>query len=183
MQWENDLSRYGVVAQLLHWAVVVLVVAQFVLASIAEDLALGSAKIGVLAQHKSIGVTILVLTLLRLLWRWPNPVPTIPTTVHRWRRVTARGTHFLLYALLLLIPLLGWLMSSARNFPVSWFGVFTLPDLIAPSRSAYELLQGAHEAMAKTLLVVALVHLSAALKHHFVDGDNVLRRMLPVKLK
>ena len=159
MQWENDLSRYGVVAQLLHWAVVVLVVAQFVLASIAEDLALGSAKIGVLAQHKSIGVTILVLTLLRLLWRRPNPVPTIPTTVHRW------------------------LMSSARNFPVSWFGVFTLPDLIAPSRSAYELLQGAHEAMAKTLLVVALVHLSAALKHHFVDGDNVLRRMLPVKLK
>jgi cytochrome b561 len=74
-------------------------------------------------------------------------------------------------------------MSSARNFPVSWFGLVTLPDFIEPSKAAYEALHDAHEAAAKTLFVTALVHIGAALKHHFVDRDNVLRRMLPIRLR
>lgn len=183
MQLKNDESRYGVVAQLFHWTVVVLVATQFVLANIAGDLPLGPAKIATLAQHKSVGITILALALLRLIWRWLNPVPPIPATTPRWERLAARTSHVLLYALLLIIPVLGWFMSSARNFPVSWFGLVTLPDFIAPSRSAYEFLHNAHETLAKTLFVLALVHIAAALKHHFIDHDNVLRRMLPVKLK
>jgi len=76
----------------------------------------------------------------------------------------------------------GWLMSSARNFPVSWFGLVTLPDFIAPNKEAYELLHEAHELLAQTLFWLALLHIAAALKHHFIDKDDVLRRMLPVKL-
>ncbi len=183
MQIRNDTARYGAVAQFFHWAIVVLVVTQFVLASIADELPLGAAKVIMLARHKSVGITILGLVLLRLLWRWLNPVPAVPEATAPWQRLAARVSHFLLYALLLVTPVFGWLMSSARNFPVSWFGVFTLPDFIQPSEQAFDFFHQAHEMLAVSLLIVALVHMAAALKHHFIDRDNVLRRMLPVKLK
>ena len=183
MQLKNDELRYGVVAQFFHWAVVILIIVQFVLATLADDLPLGSAKIAMLARHKSVGITILALVLLRLIWRWFNTVPPEPQAIPRWQKIAARVSHIALYALLLTTPMLGWLMSSARNFPVSWFGLVTLPDLIAPNRPAYDFLHEAHEFMALTLFGLALLHIAAALKHHFVDRDNVLRRMLPLKLK
>ena len=83
--------------------------------------------------------------------------------------------------MLFITPMLGWLMSSARAFSVSWFGLVTLPDFIAPSKGAFETLHTAHEFMAKSLAVIAIVHAAAALKHHFFDRDDVLRRMLPVQ--
>lgn len=181
MQLKNSLTRYGVVAQLFHWAIVVLIVTQFVLAKRADALPRGVAKIAVLEQHKSVGITILALALLRLTWRLFNPVPPVPASTPRWQHLAARGSHFLLYALLLITPLLGWFMSSARNFPVSWFRLVTLPDFIEPSPAAFNVLHTAHETMAKSLAVIALVHIAAALKHHFIDHDDVLRRMLPLK--
>lgn len=183
MRLKNDEMRYGAVAQLLHWAIVALVVTQFVLANKAHHLPLGSAKLATLAQHKSVGITILGLAILRMIWRWFNPVPGVPAGTPTWQRLAARGSHFLLYALLLVIPVLGWLMSSARNFPVSWWGLVTLPDFIEPNKQAYEFFHEAHELAAKLLFVVALIHAAAALKHHFLDRDNVLRRMLPIRLK
>ncbi len=183
MQLKNDESRYGVVAQLFHWIIVVLIIVQFILANRESNLPLGPAKIAVLAQHKSVGITILGLALLRLIWRWLNPVPAEPLDVARWQRIAARVSHIGLYVLLLVTPVVGWLMSSARNFPVSWFGLVTLPDFIKPNRPAYEFLHTTHELLALTLFCLALLHMAAALKHHFIDKDNVLRRMLPVKLK
>jgi len=183
MHLRNNEARYGAVAQLFHWTIVALIVTQFVLANKGSHLPVGPAKIATLAQHKSVGITILALAILRLLWRWLNPVPDTPPSTPRWQRITAHVSHFLLYALLLTIPVVGWLMSSARNFPVSWFGMFTLPDFIEPDRAAYEFLHDLHETLAKVLFAVALVHIAAALKHHFVDRDNVLRRMLPMKLR
>lgn len=183
MQLKNDESRYGVVAQLFHWAIVVLIIVQFVLANRAADLPLGAAKVAVLARHKSFGITILALMLLRLVWRWINTVPAEPSDLPRWQRIAARISHIALYVLLIATPMVGWLMSSARNFPVSWFGLVTLPDLIAPNRPAFDFLLAAHEVMATTLLGLALLHVAAALKHHFIDRDNVLRRMLPVRLR
>jgi cytochrome b561 len=178
MQLKNTLTRYGAVAQLFHWVIVALVITQFVLAKRADGLA-PVAKIGVLATHKSVGITILALALLRLAWRLLNPVPRLPAEMPRWQERAARVSHFLLYALLFITPVLGWLMSSARAFSVSYFGLFTLPDFIEPSRPAYERLHDLHEAMATTLAVVALIHIAAALKHHFIDRDDGLRRMLP----
>lgn len=183
MQLKNSLSRYGAIAQLFHWAIVILVVTQFVLAKRADDLPRGLAKLAVLAQHKSVGITILGLALLRLAWRLFNPVPPVPPNTPRWQQFAAHGSHFLLYALLLIIPVLGWLMSSARSFSVSWFGLFTLPDFIEPSTAAFDFLHAAHETLAKVLAALALLHIAAALKHHFIDHDDVLRRMLPIKSK
>lgn len=183
MQLKNDTSRYGAIAQLFHWVIVALVIVQFVLAEKAEELPRGAAKLATLAQHKSVGITILALAVLRLVWRWLGEVPAAPARTPRWQQLAAHAAHLLLYGLLIIIPLLGWLMSSARNFPVSWFGLVTLPDFIQPSESAFEFFHEAHELAAKSLFVVALLHAAAALKHHFIDRDDVLRRMLPVKLR
>jgi cytochrome b561 len=178
MHLKNTLTRYGAVAQLFHWAIVALVITQFVLAKRADGLS-PIAKIGILATHKSIGITILGLALLRLAWRLFNPVPPLPAGAPRWQVRAAHVSHFLLYALLFITPILGWLMSSARAFSVSWFGLVTLPDFIAPNRATYETLHEAHEIMAYSLATIAVVHAAAALKHHFLDHDDVLRRMLP----
>jgi cytochrome b561 len=183
MQLKNDTSRYGLVAQFFHWTIVILIIVQYVLANRADVLPLGPAKIAMLARHKSVGITILALAVLRLVWRWLNPVPPQPEGSPRWQQVSAHISHVALYALLLIQPMLGWLMSSARNFPVSWFGLVTLPDLITPNRPAYEFLLEAHETVGILLFVVALIHAAAAIKHHFIDRDNVLRRMLPLRLK
>ena len=180
MQLKNTLTRYGAVAQLFHWLIVVLIITQFVLAKRAEGLA-PVAKIGVLATHKSVGITILALALLRLAWRLLNPVPPAPATTPRWQQRAAHASHFLLYALLFITPVLGWLMSSARNFSVSWWGLVTLPDFIEPNRQTYEVLHEVHEIMAYTLATIAVIHIAAALKHHFADRDDVLRRMLPLQ--
>jgi cytochrome b561 len=179
MQLKNTLTRYGALAQLFHWVIVVLIITQFVLALRADGLS-PIKKIGVLGTHKSIGITILVLAVLRLAWRLFNPVPPQPRGIPRWQELGARVSHFLLYALLFITPVLGWLMSSARAFSVSWFGLFTLPDLIEPNKAAFERLRDLHEFMAWTLATIAAIHLAAALKHHFFDRDDVLRRMLPV---
>lgn len=179
MQIKNSTEKFGVIAQLFHWTVVVLIVTQFVLAQRADSLPRGSALLATLALHKSIGITILALAILRLVWRWMNPVPPMPSTAPRWQQIAARLSHIALYGLLILMPLFGWLMSSARNFPVSWFGWFTLPDFIEPNKQAYEFFHEGHEFLATVLAVLALIHIAAALKHHFIDKDDVLMRMLP----
>lgn len=179
MQVGNTTRRWGAVSKLLHWLVVVLVIAQFALARAADGLPLGMAKLALLARHKSVGLTILALALPRLAWRASQPTPGLPPAMPRWQRGIAHGSHHLLHALLLAMPLSGWLMSSAKNFPVSWFGLVQLPDLVRASDSTYRFMHEAHEIMAGLLFATALLHLAGALKHHFVDRDDVLKRMLP----
>ena len=179
MTIRNTRQRWGAVAQLLHWLIVVLIITQFTLATLFDDLPPGARKLGLLARHKSVGITILMLAIVRLAWRSTNPTPPLPDTLRPWERVVARFTHVLLYALLFAVPLAGWTMSSARGFPVSWFGIFTLPDLVPKNKTLYEVLLTTHGILAWTLGVVAIIHLLAALKHHFVHKDDVLRRMLP----
>jgi cytochrome b561 len=179
MTIRNTTRRWGSVAQLLHWVVVILIIAQFTLALLADDLPNGMKKLVLLSRHKSIGLTILVLALVRLGWRWGNPVPTLPSTLKPYERALSRITHVLLYVLLLAIPLTGWMMSSARGFPVSWFGFFQLPDLVPKDKALFEALQETHEALAWSLAAIVALHIGAALKHHFMLKDDVLRRMLP----
>ncbi|HKE95424.1 MAG TPA: cytochrome b [Povalibacter sp.] len=183
MQIRNTELRYGAIAQLLHWIIVALIITQLVLAFQASGLPAGPAKIAVLARHKSFGMTIFGLAVLRLTWRLFNPVPPMPLTTPRWQRIAAHVSHGALYALIMITPLFGWMMSSARNFPVSWFGLFTFPDLVQPDKSRYEFFHTVHESLAFTLAGIALLHAAAALKHHFIDHDDVLRRMLPARLK
>jgi cytochrome b561 len=179
MALRNTTRRWGAVAQLLHWLIVVLIIVQVTLASLADDLPPGMKKLTLLARHKSVGITILMLALVRLLWRLANPTPGLPPTLKPYERRLAHFTHFMLYALLFAMPLSGWMMSSARGFPVSWFGFFQLPDLVPKSKPLYEALLTTHATLACVLGAVVVLHVAGALKHHFVLRDDVLRRMLP----
>lgn len=179
MPIRNTRERWGALAKSLHWVIAALIVVQFVLANIAEDLPLGMEKIATLARHKSVGITILGLAVLRLLWRLLDRRPIESAPANSWLLRLAQLTHGALYLLLFAVPLSGWIMSSARNFPVSWFNLWQLPDLVTANDATYRAAHEAHEALTTALGVLALIHIAAALKHHFVDRDDVLRRMLP----
>ncbi len=179
MAVRNSPRRWGSFAQLLHWVIVALILLQVTLALIADDLPLGMKKLAMLARHKSVGITILGLAVIRLLWRWTNPTPALPDGLKPYERFLAHFTHAALYLLLFAMPLSGWLMSSARGFPVSWFGLVQLPDLVPKSRPLYEALLETHDLLALGLGAVVLLHAAAALKHHYFLKDDVLRRMLP----
>jgi cytochrome b561 len=179
MAIRNTTVRWGAAAQLLHWLIVALIIVQVTLGSIADDLPLGMKKLAVLARHKSVGITILGLAVLRLLWRWMNPTPALPDTLKPYERVLANITHAGLYILLFALPLTGWMMSSARGFPVSWFGFIQLPDLVPKNKTVYDAMLETHETLVWVLYVIVALHVLAALKHHFMLKDNVLRRMLP----
>lgn len=179
LQWRNSGQRYGLVAQGFHWLIVILVVVQYQLGRLAEDLPLGMEKLILMSRHKSLGVTILLLVLARLAWRLANPQPQAPVGLHPALRILSKFAHVLLYLLLLALPLTGWLASSAANSPVSWWGWMTLPDLVAPDKARFELLGTAHQFLTRMLIVIVAIHAVAALIHHFVFRDDVLRRMLP----
>jgi cytochrome b561 len=172
-------TRYGAVAQIFHWVIAALIVTQFVLGRTASGLPLGVHKLALLARHKSFGMTVLMLAVLRLLWRLKNPAPSLPPWMTRFERAAARGTHGAFYVLLFAMPLTGWMMSSAKSYSVSWFGLFTWPNLIGKNETAFNLLRSTHETLSDVLFVIAVLHILAALKHHFWNKDNVLLRMLP----
>jgi len=172
-------TRYGAVAQSLHWIIAALIVTQFILANLADDLPLGAHKLGLLARHKSVGMTILMLAILRLFWRLKNPPPALPAGMKLIEILLAKLTHAAFYVLLFAMPLSGWLMSSAKNYSVSWFGLFTWPNLIGKNEAAFDFLKETHDLLSGVLLAIAILHILAALKHHFWNKDDVLRRMLP----
>jgi len=174
-------AAYSQVARYLHWIVAGLVVLQFVLAQWAESLEDSNDSLGqlaVLANHKSVGMTIFMLALLRLGWRLTHPAPSFAATMPAWQQTSARVAHWLFYALLFAIPFTGWLMSSASAYSVSWFNLFTFPDLVAADPETKETFEMVHELLGKALFVLGLGHIGAAFLHHFHDHDDTLRRML-----
>ena len=179
MPTTNPPTRYSVVAQSFHWIIAALIVTQFTLAWSAEDLPLGAHKLGLLARHKSFGMTVLMLAVLRLLWRIKHAPPALPTDMSALERGLAKATHVAFYVLLFAMPLTGWTMSSAKNYSVSWFGLFTWPNLIAQNEAAFAFLKSTHEALSYALFTLAVLHVLAALKHHFWNKDDVFVRMLP----
>jgi cytochrome b561 len=179
MTLRNTTHAWGSISKALHWLIVLLIINQWFLMQRAESLPLGAAKLQAINWHKSFGMTILALAIIRLVWRLANPVPSLAGLTKTWERVLATLSHVALYGLLFALPLTGWLMSSARNFPVSWFGQLRLPDLVAPSQPLYRQMNDLHHMLFSALVVVALLHIAGALKHHFYDRNEVLRRMLP----
>jgi len=179
MTLRNTTDRWGAVAQTFHWLIVALITLQVTLGNIAVRLPLGGKKVERFAQHKSVGITILSLVVLRVLWRWANPTPSLPGTLKPYERVLAHLTHAGLYILLFAMPLTGWMMTSARGFPASWFGLFQLPDFVPKNQTLYEVMKETHDLLALALYAVVFLHVAAALKHHFLLKDEVLRRMLP----
>jgi cytochrome b561 len=129
--------------------------------------------------HKWAGVTILVLSAARLLWRLMHPVPPLPSTMSAWQRAASHVSHYALYVFFFAVPLTGWAYSSAAGFPIVWFGVIPLPDFVGKNRELAELIKPFHRYAAYALATVVVIHIAAALKHHFVDRDSVLKRMMP----
>jgi cytochrome b561 len=183
MTIRNTPARWGHVAQFLHWLIVVLITIQVIVGNIAADMPIGMKKLAMFARHKSVGITILGLAVIRLLWRWANPTPALPTTLKPYERVLAGVTHFGLYLLLFAMPLTGWMMTSARGFPASWFGFFQLPDFVPKNDALYNAMKETHDTLALALYAIVFLHVVGALKHHFVLKDDVLRRMLPFTKK
>ena len=177
----ND--RYTRTAIYLHWLVALGLIGTFALGLYMPDLALSPTKLKLYAWHKWAGVTLFLLVLIRLGWRLSHPAPPLPATVAPVWQWVSHVNHGLMYGLMLVIPLSGWLMSSALGFQTSWFGVLPLPDLLARDVGLGERLIVLHQALNYLLLALVLIHTGAALKHHFVDRDEVLERMLPRRQK
>ncbi|PRH83859.1 cytochrome b [Arenimonas caeni] len=179
MPIRNTTERWGGVSISIHWLTVLMVFALVVVGFVMQELPNSPTKIDVYAMHKSFGLTVLALTLLRLLWRLfagtPAPVPGTP----RWQSAVAQATHGALYVILLAMPLSGWLYNSASGFPLKWFGLFGLPKLSGydPEVKAFALAM--HEWLFIALLVIVVAHAAAALKHHYFDRDATLSRMSP----
>ena len=134
-------------------------------------------KLQVYNWHKWIGVAVLVLTALRLLWRWRNPPPPLPDAVARWERALAPAGHWALLLLLLAMPLSGWLMSSAAGISVIWFGMLPLPDLVSRDTALFETLRTAHFWLSRALIVVVVLHVAAVFHHDIIRHDGIFRRM------
>jgi len=177
---QSSPTRYSAVAKAFHWLIAALIVTQFTLAYMADDLPIGAHKLALLARHKSFGMTVLMLAILRLLWRLRHRPPELPDHMTPLERKLARATHIAFYVLLFAMPLTGWLMSSAKNYSVSWFGLFTWPNLIGKNETAFDVLRATHDTLSFILFSIAVLHILAALKHHFWNKDNVLLRMLPL---
>jgi len=135
--------------------------------------------------HKWAGVTILALSLLRLVWRITHRPPALPRAMERampvWQKAAHHATHHLLYVLFFAVPLIGWAYSSAAGFPIVFLGVWQLPDFVPVSKELAEAIKPWHELSAYAMAGLVVVHVAAALKHQFIDRDGLLQRMLPSK--
>ncbi len=173
------MTRYSAPSIALHWLVAALLVATFPLGLYMTGLPLSPRKLQLFSYHKWIGVTIFALAWLRLAWRLRHAPPPLPAAMPRWQQRAAHAVHGLLYALLIAIPLSGWLYSSASGVPTVYLGLWQLPDVVDRDKALADALRGVHRSLNWTLAALVALHVLAALKHHFVDRDGLLHRMLP----
>jgi len=173
-------QRYTTTAIAIHWLMALGLSGTFALGFYMQDLSLSPSKLQFYAWHKWAGMAMLILVFVRLAWRITHASPPLPGTMSGFMRFMAHAAHWVLYALMMAIPLSGWLMSSAQGFQVVWFGIWPLPDLVGKDAVLGELLNTVHWVLNYALLVFVGLHIVAALKHHIVDRDDILTRMIPV---
>jgi cytochrome b561 len=173
----NTRDDYGLIARLLHWLVFALVIGMLAAGMSLELLPGGGFRNFVIGMHKSTGVVVLLLMIVRLVWRVSNPRPRDLGNVAALNYI-AHVLHVCLYVLLFLQPLSGILFSQAHGYPVSVFGIFTLPPLIWNSAVLGNIFGEIHGVTAVVLTLAIAVHVAAGLKHHFIDRDRTLIRML-----
>lgn len=172
----NTTESYGLVSRTLHWLLAALLVVVLVLGLVVEDMAKGPLRAATMNWHQSLGFLVLMLVAVRLLWRLVNPAPQPAGGALASRLATLM--HWALYALMIAQPLSGWLLIQAEGHELALFGRMPLPALVAESESLEEILEGLHGSIWVVLAIAALGHTAAALKHHFVDRDRTLVRML-----
>lgn len=171
--------RYTRTAMSLHWLIALMLFGMFGFGLYMVELPLSPQKLKFYSYHKWAGVTVFLLVLARLAWRITHRPPALPAGMPAWQVTAAKAGHHLLYLLMVIVPLSGWLMSSAKGFQTVWFGVLPLPDLLAKDEALGEALLLTHRLLNWFFMLVVAGHVVAALKHHFLDRDGLLSRMLP----
>jgi cytochrome b561 len=176
-------ERYSAVAIALHWLLALAIVGIFALGVYMTGLSFSPQRLKFYNWHKWAGVTFLMLSLLRLVWRVTHRPPTLPRAIAdampAWQTRIYHATHHLLYLLFFAVPLIGWAYSSAAGFPIVWFGQIALPDLLSADKALAALIKPLHQLSAYCLMALAGLHVAAALQHQWVDRDGLLTRMLP----
>ncbi len=171
--------KYSAPAKFFHWLTVLLLVIQYTIGWLMPDIGRDTQPVGLISWHLSIGALIVLLVLIRLMWRSKHHPPPAPQTLSPLLNRIARATHWLLYLLLIAFPLMGWANASSRGWPVSLFGVLPLPALSSKGSQLGHTLGDMHQLFAWVLIAVVALHGAAALYHHFIVKDDTLRRMLP----
>jgi cytochrome b561 len=171
------VNRYTSTAISLHWLIAILIAIAFVVGNYMADLDLSPWKLKVFAWHKWMGVTIFGLVLVRILWRLTHAAPALPTSMPALMVKLAKLVHLAIYVLMFVIPITGWLFSSAAGVTVVYLNLIPLPNLVAKNKELADTLKEVHETLNWTLLWLVVMHVVAALKHQFVDKDNLMARM------
>ena len=179
----SQKSRYSTVAIVFHWLLGISIFAMFAIGIYMSDLPFSPTRLKLYNYHKWAGITFLALSVLRLVWRLTNKPPALPKTIVQampnWQTKIYHSTHYAMYALFFAVPLIGWAFSSAAGFPIVLFGVLPLPDFVAVDKEFAKLIKELHAISAFTLMGLVLLHIAAALKHHVIDKDDLISRMLP----
>lgn len=175
----NTPERWGSVAIGLHWTTAALILlVQLPLAWMMDGNARGPLQALIFAVHKNAGILVFVLAVMRVLWRWRQPVPLLPAHMPAWQAWSARVTHWLLYFIIFAMPISGYLMTAAQGYPVPLLGVADIGPLVAKNKTLGDAMEFVHHAGGTVLYVIAGLHVLGALYHHFVRRDGILRRML-----
>lgn len=174
----NTPQSYGSVAILFHWTMAILIILLIILGLYMTGLPVSLRKLKLYGWHKEWGILVLGLVILRVLWRSMNVVPLL-SGLPAWEALAARCTHWSFYLLMGVLPISGWIMSSAAGLPVSFFGLFVLPDWVKPDEGLRLYFKQIHVYLAYIMIAFICLHVLAALKHHFINRDDILRRILP----
>lgn len=176
MQLKNSADRFGVIAILFHWVMAIIIIFLLCLGLYMADLPVGLSKLKYYGLHKELGMLVLFLVSLRIIWREMNITPALK--LPPLEKFAARAMHFLFYIVMFAMPITGWLVTSAAGLSVSFFGLFTIPTIISADPVKLEWLEEVHGWLAYALIAMIVLHVIAALKHHFIDKDDILRRMI-----
>jgi len=183
MRWKNTQERYGYAAMLFHWLVGVLLVGMIVLGLYMTSLQYGDYRDDFYALHKSTGIIVFILVFARVLWRSISVIPDFPDKIRRIEIRRAQLTQKLLYIAMFVLPISGYINISAGNFELNIFGLFDVPRVVSENGFVEVLSLAVHMGGTYVLVALILLHIFAALKHHFLLKNNLLRRMLPIRLK
>ena len=176
---KNTLGTYGSVGKFLHWivafVVTIMLIIGFTMGSQAEPL-----KSQMYGYHEELGLTLMAILIFRLYWRLMNPQPEFPASLASWERIAARLTHYLLYIILGVMIASGWAKSTSSGYTPNFYGLFELPMPFVPvSTTVSDIAKQIHVTTVWILITLISLHILAALKHHFINKDDVLKRMLP----
>lgn len=174
----NGVKRYSTGSKLLHWVIAIIVITMLSLSFFLDDVP-DEYKSTAFMMHKSFGLTVLILMIIRFVWILHKGKPSLPISIPLWEKILSHLVQYSFYILLIAMPICGWIMSVAGGRVPTFFGLFYLPLPIAENKPLSKLMLQCHQIIAWILIVLIILHVAGAIKHHFIDKDKVLRRMLP----